>query len=68
MATQKEKIVRRITELERIVSESNAEIEQLTNTLQETPAALLERDEEADIKARAERLNTYLRSQGLLPK
>lgn len=67
MATEKAKIVRRISELERIVTESNAEIEQLTNTLRETPEALLERDTEADIKARAERLNTYLRKNGLLP-
>ena len=67
MATEKDKIVRRISELERIVTESNAEIEQLTNTLRETPEALLERDKEADIKARAERLNAYLRQNGLLP-
>lgn len=67
MATEKEKIVRRISELERIVTESNAEIEHLTNTLRETPAALLERDKEADIKARAERLNAHLRKNGLLP-
>ena len=67
MATQKDKIVLRISELERIVKESNAEIEQLTNTLRETPAALLERDEEAEVKARAEKLNAFLRSDGLLP-
>ena len=65
--TLKEQIVKKVTMLETLVKESNEEIERLTNQLKETPDALLDRDPEADRKAQIERMNDYLRQEGLLP-
>ena len=65
--TLKEQIVKKVTMLEALVKESNEEIERLTNQLKETPDALLDRDPEADRKAQTERMNDYLRQEGLLP-
>lgn len=65
--TLKEQIVKKVTMLETLVKESNEEIVRLTNQLKETPDALLDRDPEADRKAQIERMNDYLRQEGLLP-
>ena len=65
--TLKEKIVGRITELEGIVASSQSEIESLTNQLRDTPDALLERDDQAHAKAMTEKMNDFLRREGLLP-
>ena len=68
MATRKQEIVSRITELERLTEANNAEMEALKKELTETPDALLERDKEADARAKTERMNEFLRQEGLLPR
>lgn len=67
MASRKQQIVSRITQLERIVKDSNAEINRLTHELETTPAALLDRDDDEQIRAATAARNDFLRSQGLLP-
>lgn len=67
MATRKQTIVSRITELERANEANNAELEALRKELTETPEALLDRDPEADRKAEVEKMNAFLKQEGLLP-
>lgn len=67
MATRKQIIVDRISELERSIEANNNEMEALKRELVETPDALLERDPEAVAMAQVERMNDYLRQEGLLP-
>lgn len=67
MATRKQIIVDRISELERSIEANNNEMEALKRELVETPDALLERDPEAETKAIVERMNDSLREAGLLP-
>lgn len=68
MATRKQEIVRRITELERTNEANNNEIEALRKELTDTPDALLERDLEASVKESISRKNEILRQCGLLPR
>jgi ribosomal protein S13 len=68
MATRKQEIVRRITELERTNEANNNEIEALRKELIDTPDALLERDLEASVKESISRKNEILRQCGLLPR
>lgn len=65
--TRRQEIVSRVTELERIVKESNEEIEKLTNELTTTPGDFLDRDQEKETREKVERMNDFLRREGLLP-
>lgn len=67
MATQKEKIVRRITELENLIAVSTAEMDSLKDELSTTPGALLDRDEDAFVRSSIDRKNEFLRKSGFLP-
>ena len=68
MATDRERIVSRINELETIIKDSNKEKEKLQNELSTTPGDLLDRDPEEEIRASVVAKNDFLRSQGLLPE
>jgi len=65
--TKKEQLTRRYTELEGIVERSRKEMEAITNELTNTPDALLERDEKAELTQFFKDMNEHLREQGLLP-
>lgn len=67
MATRRQTIVKRVTELEKVVKDSNEEIERLKNELTTTPGDFLDRDPEEEIKASIEARNDFPRSEGLLP-
>lgn len=65
--TERQKLAKRIFELEESVRTQNEEIEKLTKTLQTTPDVLLDRDLEEERKASIVAKNDFLRSQGLIP-
>lgn len=64
--TLKEKLVKRVSELEKVIENSNKEIAAITNQLKDTPDALLERDPDSDKVTEIERKNAYLRLVGLI--
>ncbi len=68
MATRRQTVVSRISELERANEANNNEIKALKRELSETPAALLERDPDAETMAQVKRKNNFLRAQGMIPK
>lgn len=63
-----EELVARITALENSIKAAQDERAALVKELAETPAALLDRDPEADRNAEVERMNRHLEEAGLLPK
>ncbi len=65
--TERQKIQKRLLELEDSVKSQNEEIEKLTNSLQTTPDYLLDRDLEEERRAATQAKNDFLRSQGLIP-
>jgi hypothetical protein len=65
--TERQKIQKRLLELEDSVKSQNEEIEKLTNSLQTTPDYLLDRDLEEERRASTQAKNDFLRSQGLIP-
>lgn len=65
--TERQKLAKRIFELEESVRTQNEEIEKLTKTLQTTPDVLLDRDLEEERRAATQAKNDFLRSQGLIP-
>ena len=65
--TEREKIQRRLLELEDSVKSKNEEIVKLTNVLQTTPDYLLDRDKDEETRAATQAKNDFLRSQGLIP-
>ena len=65
--TERQKLAKRIFELEESVRTQNEEIEKLTKTLQTTPDVLLDRDLEEERRAATQSKNDFLRSQGLIP-
>ena len=64
--TRKEEIVKRVSQLEKQIAVSFAEMDALKDELSSTPDALLERDAEAVALAEVERKNAYLRKMGFL--
>lgn len=62
-----ERLVSRITELDRIIKTAQNERAALVKELAETPAALLDHDPEAELSTQTAHLNDYLEKQGLLP-
>lgn len=65
--TERQKIQKRLLELEDSVKSQNEEIVKLTNSLQTTPDYLLDRDLEEERRAATQAKNDFLRSQGLIP-
>ena len=65
--TERQKIQKRLLELEDSVKSQNEEIEKLTNSLQTTPDYLLDRDLDEERRAATQAKNDFLRSQGLIP-
>jgi hypothetical protein len=68
MATRRQTIVRRVSELEKLVKESNEEIERLTDELSSTPGDFLDIDPEEEKRASIQAKNDFLRANGLLPR
>ena len=68
MATRRTEIIERITDLEDIVRESNAEIDTLKAELTTTPGDLLDRDPDAAIKAQYRAFAERLRQKGVIPR
>ena len=67
MATRRNQIVAEITALEGEIQARNERIEALKNELTTTVPDLLDRDPEADTRARVSAKNDFLRQNGLLP-
>lgn len=65
--SRRTQIVERITFLESQIGAGNAEIEALKKELTETPADLLDRDDNAIAQAAIKGKNDALRRAGLLP-
>ena len=66
--TRQEEIVKRVSQLEKQIAVSYAEMDALKEELNTTPDALLNRDTEADALTSIERKNASLRKAGLLPE
>jgi hypothetical protein len=67
MATRRNQIVSEITALEGEINARTERIEALKNELANTLPDLLDRDPEADTRARVESKNRFLRENGLIP-
>lgn len=67
MATRRNQIVAEITALEGEINARNERIEALKDELTNTIPDLLDRDPEAEQRAVTEKMNDFLRREGLLP-
>ena len=67
MSTRRNQIVAEITALEGKIQARNERIDGLKNELTNTIPDLLDRDPEADTRARVDAKNDFLRKNGLLP-
>lgn len=67
MATRRNQIVAEITALEGEINARNERIEALKDELTNTIPDLLDRDPEAEQRAVTEKMNDFLRQEGLLP-
>ena len=67
MATRRNQIVAEITALEGEINARNERIEALKDELTNTIPDLLDRDPEAEQRVVTEKMNDFLRREGLLP-
>ena len=67
MATKREQLNARISELEREIYAANEEIARIKGEIHDTPAAVLDVDIDALAAQETARKNAVLRERGLLP-